>query len=140
MSRFRDEFLEMHPYEQAVFFKEQSKEARLKIYSYLSPLEISDIMEYINLDKAETYITEMDPRFATMVFAEMAVDDAVDILKELSIDEVASFLAIMDRESADEIKVLLHYEEKTAGSIMTTEYVSIYKNQTVEETLKDMRE
>src|SRR5690625_5334934 len=103
-------------------------------------LEMSDIMEYIEREEAENYITEMDPRFATMVFAEMAVDDAVDILKELTIDEVASFLALMEKESASQIKALLHYEEKTAGSIMTTEYVSVLETQTTKETLQFMKE
>src|SRR5690625_4877420 len=136
---FREKFLDLHPYDQAMFFREQLHEDRLKIYTYLSPLEMSDIMEYIDLEEAETFITEMDPRFATMVFAEMAVDDAVDILKELSKDEVTSFLAIMEKQSADEIKALLHYEEKTAGSIMTTEYVSILSSQTAKETLHEMK-
>ncbi len=138
--KFREKFLEIHPYDQAMFFREQGYEDRVKIYTYLSPLEMSDIMEYIDLDETEKFITEMDPRFATMVFAEMAVDDAVDILKELTKDEVASFLTIMDKSSAEEIKALLHYEEKTAGSIMTTEFVSILKSQTAKETLREMKE
>ena len=137
---FREKFLDMHPYDQAMFFREQIYDDRLKIYTYLSPLEMSDIMEYIDLEETEEFITEMDPRFATMVFAEMAVDDAVDILKKLTKDEVASFLAIMEKEPADEIKALLHYEEKTAGSIMTTEFVSMLKTQTVRETLRQMKE
>lgn len=140
MEGFRQIFLEMHPYEQAMFFREQSKDDRIKIYTYLSPLEMSDIMEYIELEETEKLITEMDPRFATMVLEEMAVDDAVDILKELSIDEVASFLAVMDPKAADEIKALLHYEEKTAGSIMTTEFVAVYTHQTVRETLQRMKQ
>src|SRR5699024_751056 len=114
-----------HPYDQAMFFREQGYEDRVKIYTYLSPLEMSDIMEYIDLDETEKFITEMDPRFATMVFAEMAVDDAVDILKELTKDEVASFLTIIDKYSAEEIKVLLQYEEEIGGSIMTTDCQSI---------------
>src|SRR5699024_7978730 len=120
-------FVDMHPYDQAVFFKTITNKKRMKIYSYLSPKEMSDIMEYIDLEESDTFITEMDPRFAAMVLAEMAVDDAVDILQELTKDEVASFLTIMDDKSAGEIKDLLHYEDKTAGSIMTTEFVSFLK-------------
>ncbi len=137
--QFRQHYLEMHPYDQAVFFREQSDENRLRIYAYLSPKEISFIMENVEIDEAKNFITEMDPRFATMVFAEMAVDDAVDILQKLSKDEVASFLAIMDKESAIEIKDLLHYEEKTAGSIMTTEFVSFLKTDTVKDVLLKMK-
>jgi len=136
---FRKFYLEMHPYDQAVFFKDQSDENRLKIYSYLSPKEMSVIMENVEIKESEKFITEMDPRFATMVFAEMAVDDAVDILQELSKDEVASFLAIMDKEASQEIKTLLHYEDKTAGSIMTTEYVSILNSSTAKEALFQMK-
>lgn len=138
--KFRELFLDIHPYDQAMFFREQRKPERMKIYAYLSPKEMSDIMENIELEETEKFITEMDPHFASMVFAEMAVDDAVDILKELTIDQVASFLALMDKQAAAEIKTLLHYEEKTAGSIMTTEFVSILKTQTAKETLLYMKE
>lgn len=140
MEKFREIFLEMHPYDQANFFREQEKEERMKIYAYLSPKEMSVVMENIDLEETEKFITEMESNFATMVFAEMAVDDAVDILKELTIDEVASFLALMDKEPASQIKALLHYEEKTAGSIMTTEYVSVLDTQTAKETLQFMKE
>lgn len=139
MEAFRKEFLDMHPYEQAMFFIEQSREARLQLYSYLSPEEIAEIMENIELEDSEPFFTEMDPRFASMIFAEMAADDAVDILNEMGKDKVASFLTIMDHEAADEIKQLLHYEEKTAGSIMTTEFVALYKKQTVQDAMHNLK-
>lgn len=132
---FRDDFLEMHPYDQAMFFMEQPEEVRLLVYNFLSPEETADIMENIELEDIEPYFTEMDPRYAAIVFAEMSTDDAVDILNELDKDKVVSFLTIMDDEASDEIKELLHYEEKTAGSIMTTEFVAIYQKQTVKETM-----
>src|SRR5690625_5432612 len=59
---FRKFYLEMHPYDQAVFFKDQSDENRLKIYSYLSPKEMSVIMENVEIKESEKFITEMDPR------------------------------------------------------------------------------
>ena len=136
---FREEFIDMHPYEQAMFFMEQPAEMRMKVYAYLSPEEVAEIMENIELDDTEPFFIEMDPRFASMVFAEMAADDAVDILNKMDKDKVASFLTIMDQEAADEIKHLLHYEEKTAGSIMTTEFVALYKNQTVQEAMRELK-
>lgn len=140
IERFREAFLQLHPYEQASFFSELKKPDRMKVYAYLSPREVSFVMENIELEDTEKFITEMDPHFATMVIAEMAVDDAVDLLKELSIDEVASFLTLMDEEPASQIKELLHYEEKTAGSIMTTEYFTIKDTLTVKKTLEYMKE
>ncbi len=132
---FRDEFLDLHPYDQAVFFMEQPEDIRLRIYMYLSPEETAEFMENIDLEDIEPFFMEMDPRFAAMVFADMSTDDAVDILNELEKDAVVSFLTIMDKKASDEIKQLLHYEEKTAGSIMTTEFVAIYQTKTAKETM-----
>ncbi|HLR61741.1 MAG TPA: magnesium transporter [Lentibacillus sp.] len=136
---FREKFLDMHPYDQAVFFIEQVREIRLHIYTYLSPEETANIMEHVELDDIKPLFTEMDPRFAAMVLAEMATDDAVDILNELGKDVVVSLLTIMDDKNAADIKELLHYEEKTAGSIMTTEFVAIYQSKTVNDTMQYLK-
>ena len=73
----------------------------------------------------EFYLKEMEISYAADMLSYMYADNAVDVLNELSKEQVASYLILMDKESAQEIKDLLHYDEYTAGSIMTTEYVSI---------------
>lgn len=139
IDQFRAEFLEIHPYDQAKIFEEQTKETRFLIYTYLSPEEVADVMEQVDEDLVQRFIIEMNPTFAAHVLAEMSTDDAVDILNELDKNKVASFLTIMEKEAAEEIKALLHYEEKTAGSIMTTEYVVIQTDQTVKEAMRHLR-
>lgn len=139
MKLYRNLFFNMHPYDQAQFFMKQEQKNRFRIYYYLSPNEIAQIMENIELELSKEYFSEMDPRFASTVFAEMPADDAVDILNELEKDKVASFLTIMDQNAAEEIKDLLHYEEKTAGSIMTTEYAAFFKTTTVKEVMHDLK-
>ena len=47
---FRKEFLEIHPYDQAMFFRLQPKEIRMQIYTYLSPEEVAEIMINIELE------------------------------------------------------------------------------------------
>ncbi|MFD2629680.1 magnesium transporter [Oceanobacillus kapialis] len=137
---FRTEFLDMHPYDQARFFMEQEKTYRMQIYAYLSPEELGELMENVDLEDTTLIMTEMDPRMSSMMLSEMSADNAVDILNELDKDQVASLLTIMDKEAADEIKQLLHYEEKTAGSIMTTEFVSTYKHYTASQTMQLLKE
>ncbi|GGF15313.1 magnesium transporter MgtE [Halobacillus andaensis] len=139
IDQFRAEFLDLHPYDQAKIFEEVEDDVRLQIYTYLSPEEVADVMEHIDYDEIEPFFTEMDPRFAAQVFAEMSTDDAVDILNELDKNKVASFLTIMDDDSAEEIKDLLHYEEKTAGSIMTTEFVVVKAGMTIREAMLHLR-
>ncbi|MCU1804889.1 magnesium transporter [Cytobacillus firmus] len=130
---FRNEFLDMHPYDQASFFKDLDEDIRAKIYLYLSPEEMAALFENLEIEEEDykDVLAEMNPHYAADMLSEMYADDAVDVLNELDKDQVVSYLTIMDDESAKEIKDLLHYEEYTAGSIMTTEFVSLSANQTV---------
>ncbi len=137
---FRTYFSLLHPYEQAQFFIQQKADFRERIYTYVSPEEIATMLEHMDSEERVPYIIEMDPRFASHVFERMAVDDAADLLNMLDTDQLASYLTIMDQEAATRIKHLLHYEEKSAGSIMTTSFVAFYKDQTVKEVMQELKE
>ncbi|MGA9227936.1 MAG: magnesium transporter [Mesobacillus sp.] len=130
---FRAEFLELHPYDQAAFFGELDDDTRTKVYHFLSPEEMAELFENLEADDEDfkDVLAQMNPNYAADMLSNMYADDAVDVLNELDKDQVASYLTIMDEEAAQEIKDLLHYEEYTAGSIMTTEFIAISANQTV---------
>ncbi|PLR81811.1 magnesium transporter [Bacillus canaveralius] len=141
MQKFRDEFLELHPYDQASFFQDLDEESRTLIYHYLSPEEMAGLFENLEIEEEEyqEVLAEMNPAYAADMLSNMYADDAVDVLNELDKDQVASYLTIMDDKAADEIKELLHYEEYTAGSIMTTEFIAISANQTVRSAMHILR-
>jgi magnesium transporter len=138
---FRELFFELHPYDQANFYKKLLKDDRIHLYHYLSPDEMASIFENLEIDENEyeLYLSEMDPFFAASMLSQMYADDAVDVLNHLKKDQVASYLTLMDEEAAKEIKGLLHYEEYTAGSIMTTEYIAIHANQTVRSAMQILK-
>lgn len=133
MQRFREPFLEMHIYEQGQFYQSLTSEERHRMYGYLSPKELADMFDVIEEDDEHMtdYLFEMRPGYAAAMLAEMYTDNAVDLLNTLDKKVVNKYLSLMDKEDASEIKELLHYEDDTAGSIMTTEFVSIVANQTV---------
>jgi Mg/Co/Ni transporter MgtE len=45
----------------------------------------------------------------------------------------------MEKEGAEEVRELLAFEENTAGSMMTTEYVVVHESATVEGAIEAMR-
>ncbi|WP_082688040.1 magnesium transporter [Bacillus coahuilensis] len=130
---FRREFLELHSYDQAQYYLQLDQGVRETVYHYLSPNEMADIYVHIDVNQIvnDSLMQEMSPRYASEMLQNMFADDAVDVLNELDKNQVASYLTLMNAEAAKEIKELLHYEEYTAGSIMTTEFVAISKNQTI---------
>ncbi len=133
LQTFRDDFLEMHIYEQGQFYQSLNERQRSRVYRYLSPKELADMFDVIEEDNEymKDYLAEMRPSYAAEMLSEMYTDNAVDLLNTLTKKQIAKYLSLMTAESAAEIKELLHYEDDTAGSIMTTEYVSIVANQTV---------
>ncbi|WP_303967700.1 magnesium transporter [Sporosarcina ureae] len=138
---FRQEYLVLHPYDRAIFYEEVGPELRELMYFYLSPKELAEIFETseIEEDEYEEFLEEMDATYAAEMISYMFVDNAVDVLKELDKKKVVSYLTLMDKEAAVQIKALLHYEEYTAGSIMTTEFVTVSENSTVRSAMTILR-
>lgn len=141
IDQFRGNFLELHNYDQAQFYEKVGPDIRKVIYQFLSPQEMASIFESIELDddEYEHFLKEMDTSYAAQMMSYMYTDDVVDVLNELDEDHRDSFLQMMDSETVEEINELLGYEEYTAGSIMTTEYVSVLENSTVRSAMTVLR-
>ncbi|MGK0550836.1 magnesium transporter [Enterococcus faecalis] len=133
INEFREMFLSLHIYEQGQFYQSLAEEDRQQLYNYLSPKELADMFDMLEEDNEnmKDYLAEMRPSYAASMLAEMYTDNAVDLLNTLDKGQKAKYLSLLSAEDAGEIKKLLHYEDETAGAIMTTEFVSIVANQTV---------
>ncbi len=141
IQRFREKFLELHPYDQSQFYEKVGPDIRKIMYHFLSPQEMAVIFREIEVEDEtyQSYLKEMDTQYGATMLEEMYTDDAVDILNDLDNKERESYLEMMDSETADEINELLSYAEYTAGAIMTTEYVSILESSTVRSAMAVMR-
>ena len=139
--KFRESFLELHPYDQSQFYEKVGPDIRKIMYYFLSPQEMAVIFREIEVEDEtyQSYLKEMDTQYVATMLEEMYTDDAVDILNDLDNKERESYLEMMDSETADEINELLSYAEYTAGAIMTTEYVSILESSTVRSAMAVMR-
>lgn len=73
------------------------------------------------------------------IIDELYVDDSVDIIEEMPANVVKRILRQADPQTRKEINELLKYPEDSAGSIMTTEFVSLRPQMTVEEAIKRIR-
>lgn len=137
ISLFREKFLELHVYEQSQVYLSLSDNERLNLYNFLSPKEMADMFEVLEEEEesVEKYLEEMNPQYAADMLSEMYRDNAVDMLNQLEPATIKKYLSLMPSEDADGIKKLLNYEDDTAGSIMTTEYVSIFANQTIKSAM-----
>ncbi|MGV2068987.1 magnesium transporter [Agrobacterium sp. 22-226-1] len=73
-------------------------------------------------------------------FVNLMSDDRVaDVMAEMEEEPRAKLFSRLDRTTALSIKHLMGYPPRTAGSIMTTEFVSVPDDWTVEQTLSHIR-
>ena len=73
------------------------------------------------------------------VLDELYMDDAADLVEEMPANVVKRILKQADPEMRSAINLILRYPENSAGSIMTTEYVSLRPDMTVEESILRIR-
>jgi len=118
----------------------------------LSPNEAAEVLLLLSreaaveiLDKPELHfgveIVEALPRdVAAQLLAGMSADMAADVIRQLDEPARGELLGRLDEASRSAIVGLLAYPENTAGSIMTTEFVSVPRQWTVEQTLQHIRQ
>ena len=70
---------------------------------------------------------------------EMYVDDAADLVEEMPANAVKRILAQADPQMRRTINQILRYPEDSAGSVMTTEYVSLRPEFTVRDSIARIR-
>jgi len=128
---FRKDFLDLHPMDQATFFIELSEERRFKIYSFLTPCEFGEIFSELEPSMQKKCIIELDRPFAVEMLNDLPPDDATDFFELLSYKDADFYLERMEKDEADDIKQLLKYEKGSVGSLMTTDVVTVAKDNSV---------
>lgn len=142
LHQFRTEFVELHPYDQAEFYVHLSEDLRAVMYQFLSPKEMAVLFENIEIDEEdyEKLLAEMDSIYVAKMLSEMSADDAADVLYELDETKADNYLTMMDDEVAQDVQKLLSHKEYTAGSLMTTEFISVEANETVSSAMKILKQ
>lgn len=99
----------------------------------------ADVFSYLPVHTQEQIISHITDREIASIIEDLYVDDAVDLLDELPANIVAKVLKNAKPETRAILNQFLHYNESSAGSIMTSEYIALKKNMTVEQAIKKIR-
>ena len=135
----RDILSTMNPADIASVFDEMEEE-RLPLLFRLLPKELAaEAFVEMEPEAQELLIRGFSDSELREVLDELYVDDTVDIVEEMPANVVRRILSQADPQMRKEINEILRYPENSAGSIMTTEYVSLRPNMTVEESILRIR-
>ena len=135
----RDILITMNPADIASVF-DSMEEDRLPLLFRLLPKELAaETFVEMEPDAQELLIRGFSDSELREVVDELYVDDAVDIVEEMPANVVRRILSQADPQMRKDINEIRRYPENSAGSIMTTEYVSLRPDMTVEESILRIR-
>jgi magnesium transporter len=91
------------------------------------------------LHHAAAILTDMPVEQAARLLNGTANDRVADLFQEMDEDGRTHLFSKLDRATSLAVQHLMGYPPRTAGSIMTTEFVSVPASWTVEQTLEHVR-
>ena len=138
-STLRDILATMNPSDVAGLFKDL-EDKQIPVMFRLLPKELAaETFVEMEPDDQELLIRGFSDNELKEVLDELYVDDAADLVEEMPANVVKRILMAVDPEMRSSINQILRYPEYSAGSIMTTEYVSLRPHMTVEEAILRIR-
>ena len=135
----RDIIVTMNPNDIAGLFS-GLEEKQIPLLFRLLPKELAaETFVEMETEAQELLIRGFSDNELKEIVDELYADDAADLVEEMPANVVKRILRQADPEMRNTINQLLRYGENTAGSIMTTEYVSLRPDMTVEEAILRIR-
>ena len=135
----RDILVTMNPSDIAAFFTSLSDE-RIPLLFRLLPKELAaETFVEMESDDQELLIRGFSDNELKEVINELYADDAADLVEEMPANVVKRILRQADPEMRNAINQILRYPDNSAGSMMTTEYVSLHPDMTVADSITRIR-
>ncbi len=135
----KDILVTLEPADIAAVFEELGEERTPLLFRLLPKEAAAETFAELAPEHQALLIRGFSDRELRELVNELYVDDAADLVEEMPANVVKRILAQADPEMRREINEILRYPENSAGSIMTTEYVSLRPAMTVAEAIRRIR-
>lgn len=136
----KETLLDMHVQDIADLLEEiDSPSDIVKVFRLLPKDMSAEVFSYVESDIQERLVSALSDKEIGYIIDEMYIDDAVDFMEEMPGNIVKRVLKASNNETRLVINKYLGYDEDTAGSIMTPEFIDLKENTTVSASLKRIK-
>ncbi len=135
----RDALLAMNVVDIADRLEEAPKELVLVVFRLLPKDTAAEVFAYMSQEQKRYIVETVNDIEVKNIISELFLDDAVDFLEEMPASIVKKVLQNVDDVTRKLINQFLQYPEKSAGSVMTIEYVDLKKEMTISEAIRRIR-
>lgn len=129
----------LHPADLADIIEDLSSRERSAIFHALDPETAAETLEEIDPKIQKALIETIPIEKASDIVEEMSPSDAVDLLADLPEERAEEILEGMEQEKAEDLRELLIHPEETAGGLMTTAYLRLTPDVTVDSAIARLK-
>jgi len=98
------------------------------------------LCDFPDLSRRALICKQLAPELAAAILEGLSSDELIYILRGMSEHERYRLLPLVSDQVRKEVDLLLSYKDETAGSIMTTEFVSLQSEMKVQQALEHIRQ
>lgn len=109
------------------------------VFRLLHKDQAADVFSYLSAQQRKNIVDVMSETRLQGIIEEMFFDDLIDFLEEMPASVVKRLVKTSSEEERRLINQFLNYPERSAGSIMTIEHVSLNREMTVDQALAHIR-
>lgn len=135
----RTELSEVNPVDLALLLGELDDRQLALTFRLIDKERAAETFSYMDAQQQETLLNVFTNKEIKDVLDTMFTDDTVDLCEDMPANVVNRILANLDAETRCRINQILRYPDDSAGSIMTTEYVDLRPDMTVESALQKIK-
>lgn len=110
------------------------------IFRVISKDYTGELFSYLSVEQQELIIRTFSDKDLIELLENSFTDDIVDTMEEMPANVVNRILRVAPTDLRKDINTLLNYNENTAGSIMTTEYIEMRENITIKDAISMIRQ
>jgi magnesium transporter len=112
----------------------------LYIFKTCTSDHTAELFSHLDSDHQEALLNLFSDKEVVSLLSNSYADDVADVVADMPANLVSRILRVADPSIRSEINSLLNYKPSSAGSIMTTEYITIPKTYTLNEALEKIKE
>jgi len=135
----RDEVSELHPATLADLMDEFEDEDILPIFNTLDLDQKVAVFHHLSDSTQQHLATTMKFKRLVKLVSLMSHDDRVDLLQNLDDELSETVIRSLAKAEREDVLRLSNYEEGTAGAVMTSDYVWVYRDSSVREAIKKIK-
>lgn len=130
---------EMDPVDVADVISDIDEENVAVLFRLLPKDTASEVFVNMDNDAQQVLIKAFTDKELGAIINNLFADDAADLIEEMPSNVVRRIIKTSNEETREEVNKLLGFPKDSAGSIMTTELITLREKMTLEEALKKIR-